>query len=429
MTPAARVAEAIGLLEAAEENQRPLDGLVQSHFRSHRFIGSKDRRAIGNLVFGVIRHHARLSWHLDRASVEPTPRSKVIAFHALAMDQPVEALFAGDDRHGPDALSTAEAGFVGGLAGASLEPDEMPEAVRVECPDWAEADLRASLGDGFGDEMAALLGEAPVDIRVARRKAEREPIIASLEKGGLTATPTPHSPDGLRLEGRASLAGHRLYRDGVIEIQDEGSQLVALMCDVSPGMQVVDFCAGACGKALALADLMGGAGRIVACDVDERRLARGKARIGRSGLDNIEPRVLRDEADRWVARQKGKFDRVLVDAPCSGVGAWRRNPWARWRPPDLAALNNLQDRIMASAARLVKPGGRLIYVTCSLLASENQSRIDVFRNNHPDFRPMRPIGVDHVGGKDSQGETMLLTPLRHGTDGFFIAVMQRDDGA
>ena len=427
MRPAARVAEAIALLEAIEASPRPADDLVQGHFRARRFIGSKDRRAIGDLVFGVLRHRARLSWHIERAGLEPAPRALAIGYLSLVAAEPVEPLFAGTEPHGPPPLSAEERALPD--AGPPEVPD-MPEPVRVECPPWAEQEMRAQLGEGFGPELAALREPAALDVRVARRKAGRDVVLERLVGEGLDAEATPHSPDGMRIRGRVALRNHPLFRDGTLEVQDEGSQLAALMCDVSPGMQVVDFCAGAGGKSLALADVMAGKGRIVACDVDPGRLAQAKKRAGRAGLDNIEPRTLRDARDGWIARQKGKFDRVLVDAPCSGSGAWRRSPWARWRPPDLEALTELQTAILASAARLVRPGGRLVYVTCSLLACENRGPVAALLDGRSDFRlvpagdalPRNSRFLDRVASEDG---TVLLTPLRAGTDGFFIAAMER----
>lgn len=426
MKPAARVSEAITLLEQLEAQGRPADALFQAHVRSKRYIGSKDRRAIGDLFFGVIRHHARLSWHVGQAGIPITPRCQVIAFLHFQDDQEVEALFSDIGPHAPDPLTEAEMALLDRLADTPLEPPEMPAATRLECPDWAEADLRQTLGDGFDGELTALLGQAALDIRAFRLRSGREAALSRLTADGFNAAPTIHSPDGIRLQGSTSLINHPVIKDGRAEIQDEGSQIAALMCDVSPGMQVVDFCSGAGGKALALGDLMQGKGRIVACDVSPDRLARGKKRFARAGLDNIEPRQLRDERDAWVSRQKGKFDRVLIDSPCSGSGAWRRNPWARWRAPDLDALTDLQSRILHSAARLVRPGGRLVYVTCSLLHRENQARVEAFLSENPNFRPISAADSPQVGELTLTDGSLLLTPGRHGTDGFFIAVLQRE---
>jgi len=229
------------------------------------------------------------------------------------------------------------------------------------------------------------------------------------------------------------------FRDGLVEVQDEGSQLVALLADARPGMRVVDFCAGAGGKTLAMAAAMGNKGHIVACDVLRGRVDRAAARLARAGVHNVERRGLSTERDPWVKRHARSFDRVLVDAPCSGVGTWRRNPDAKWRftKDDLAAVIDLQRRILDSAARLVKPGGRLIYATCSLLPSENAAQVMSFAKDHPDFalRPVAAVWADTIGrmadGAVSPGADRLLqlTPATHGTDGFFVAVLERSADA
>lgn len=424
MKPAARVSEAITLLEQFEANGRPADALFQAHVRSKRYIGSKDRKAIGDLFFGVIRHHARLAWHAGRASIPVTPRSQVIAHLHFLGDQEIEALFSDTGPYAPDPLTDAEKALLDQLAETPLEPPAMPIQVKLECPEWAEADLQRSLGKEFEDELRSLRGKAGLDLRAFRRRGGRDAVLTRLAADGFDGTPTPHSPDGIRLEGSISLSNHPVLKDGRAEVQDEGSQIAALMCDVSPGMQVVDFCAGAGGKSLALGDMMQGKGRIVACDVSAERLARAKKRFARAGLDNIEPRQLRDERDAWVSRQKGKFDRVLIDAPCSGSGAWRRNPWARWQTPDLPKMTDLQSRILRSAARLVRPGGRLIYVTCSLLHRENQAQIETFQSENPNFRPISAADSPRIGELTLTDGSLLLTPGRHGTDGFFIAVLE-----
>jgi 16S rRNA (cytosine967-C5)-methyltransferase len=259
-----------------------------------------------------------------------------------------------------------------------------------------------------------------LDLRVNPVKTGREEAIKILAGEGIEAEPTPLSPLGLRVKGRPALASTKAFQSGLVEIQDEGSQMLALLLDAHPGHQVVDFCAGAGGKTLAIAAMMQNKGRVIACDVLERRLERAAERFRRAGLFNIETRALSTERDPWVKRHKGKFDRVLVDAPCSGVGVWRRNPDARWRVlgPGLEELVPLQGSILESAARLVKPGGRLVYATCSLLTEENEGRVEKFLALHPEFT-LVPYGQD--GGRYLQ-----LTPAVHNTDGFFGAVMVRD---
>ena len=436
MTPAARLAAAIELLGTILGGPRPADSVASAYFRQRRFIGAKDRAGVAGLVYGALRHHARLGWwlgHLGHPSLDA--RARLIAYQRLIGGQAgdaVRTLFGGGGYAAPP-LDAAETRLLARLDGRTpLHPD-MPPAVRRECPDWAWPGLEGVYGPETGAVLDGLTVEAALDLRVNRLKLRRDQALAALADQGIEAVPTPLSPLGLRVAGRPALGGQALFRDGAIEIQDEGSQLAALLADVAPGHQVADFCAGAGGKSLAMAAQMDGKGRVVAADVSAGRLKRARERLRRAGVDNIEPRLLDGEADRWVKRQKRKFDRVLVDAPCSGSGAWRRNPDARWRPVDLAALTALQDRILASASRLTRPGGRLVYVTCSLLGAENEERVAAFLDGHPDFSV---LPVDRVWRRvvDAEppatalaGPFLRLTPAWHGTDGFFVAVLQRAD--
>ena len=442
MTPAARLAASIEALTEILSERRPADGVLSAYFRTRRYVGSKDRADIAGRVYAVLRHRARLGRLLARAgwkevaALDPAAIARAWTFgHALVgeartTDQ-LEALLTGDT-YGPAALTDDERVLFDRLArdGAYADPS-LPLEVRTECPDWAWPSLNALFGDRAEAELAALTEEAPFDLRVNEVKAERPAVAAALRADGLTVTETPLSPLGLRVSGRPPLAGHRLFKAGAIEVQDEGSQLVTLLTDPRPGQQVADFCAGAGGKALGLAARMRGKGRVVACDVSEGRLARAKERIRRAGIDNIEPKLLDSERDRWVKRQKRKFDRVLIDAPCTGTGAWRRNPDSRWRPVDLAEVTALQARIVDRAARLVKPGGRLVYATCSLLPEENEAQIDRLLAADPGLRPVpvAEIWPDAVGTPPpadlAAAPALRLTPHRHGTDGFFVAVLER----
>lgn len=311
----------------------------------------------------------------------------------------------------------------------TIDHPDQPDAVRVEVPAWAEPLLRATFGDRFVPEMAAMLGEAPLDLRVNPIKATRDQVLAALADAGTTAEPTRLSPWGVRLRTRFPVATLPAFREGWFEIQDEGSQLVALLADARPGMQVVDFCAGAGGKTLAMAAMMDNKGRVMATDVLAGRLERAKERFRRAGLHNIETRGLSSERDPWVKRHKRKFDRVVVDAPCTGTGTWRRNPDSRWRTlgPGFEELLPLQANILDSAARLTRPGGKLVYATCSLLPEENERQVEAFLASHPDFSllPLAEAWPDTAGPAPVAGEMLRLTPARHDTDGFFAAVMVR----
>ncbi len=433
MIPAARLLAAIELLDLIAASPRPADGVASYYFAGRRYIGAKDRRDIAERVYGVLRRRARLEWWLDRIGhAARDGRALLLADLAIterATPEQLAKLFLGGDRL-PVPLSAEERGLVGGLHGKPLFHHEMPAAVKGEYPAWVEAHLREAHGDEAPAELAALRDEAPFDLRVNTLKATREQAIAALAADGIAAQPTSLSPLGLRLPARIALMQHAAFRDGWIEVQDEGSQLVALLTGAKPGEAVVDFCAGAGGKTLALAALMQNKGRLVACDVSQGRVDRASDRLRRAGVHNARRQVLRDEDDPWVKRHSGGFDKVLVDAPCTGTGTWRRNPDAKWRltPERLAELAAVQRRVLAAAARLVAAGGRLVYATCSLLPEENERQVEAFLAGHADFQlvPVADAWEQALGGDcPATGPYLRLTPARHRTDGFFVAVLRK----
>lgn len=440
MTPAAQVQAAIELLTLIEAGGKPADRQIKDYFRDRRFAGSKDRRRIGDLVYRVLRQQARLDWWRDRLALDQdatqgSARPRMIAALALA-DHPdaVPPLFDGSN-YGPMALSAAETAWLEALNGGGLAHPEQPDWVRGEVPQWLFPALRESLGESVLDELEALGRPAPLDLRVNSLRAERPAALAALAAEGIDCAPTPLSPLGLRVEGHHQLPSLRVFQEGLVEVQDEGSQIVALLCDARPGMAVADVCAGAGGKTLALGAAMSGpgrlVGRLVALDTDGKRLARGRPRAQRAGLATVEFRPLEGNDDPWLAANSGGFDRVLVDAPCSGSGAWRRHPEARWRltPTDLNRYRAAQREVFSKAADLVKPGGRLIYATCSLLRAENQAAVTDFTAQHPAFAPLPLQGIWSAaalsGVCPAEDDSLLLTPARHGTDGFFVAVLER----
>ncbi len=435
MTPCARIAGAIDILAATESGERPADDIAADYFRRRRYIGAKDRAAVSGHVYAVLRHRAVLDWWIARASkdeIAGAARSRMIAALLLidkATPDDLAASFDGD-RFRPSPLSPAEERLARGLAGRTLTHPAMPRAVANDLPDWLLPYLEAVYGRRLEDEMAALNAPAPLDLRVNSLKADRDGARRALAAEHVMAEPTPWSPLGLRLRQRAPLSGLAAFKEGLVEVQDEGSQLAALLADARPGMRVVDFCAGAGGKTLALAAAMHNRGKLVACDVAEWRLERAGRRLRRAGIGNVERRVLASERDPWVKRHAGSFDRVFVDAPCLGIGSWRRNPDGKWRatPTDLAELVPRQRDILLSAARLVRPGGRLIYVTCSLLREENEAQAEGFLASSPDFAlyPVARAWAETIGGNSPGGADYLrLTPARHGTDGFFVALFER----
>jgi 16S rRNA (cytosine967-C5)-methyltransferase len=429
VTPAARLLSALELIREVEGAARPADAVVSAFFRGRRDLWDGDRAEISDLVYAVLRTHARVGWWLAKYERPATPRSRLLAWLALGRvrtpDQ-IQTLFSGAD-DAPAPLTEPERRLLARLQGGSLDHPDMPEAVRTECPDWALEPLRRRFGETFADEMAAMLTPAPLDLRVNPLRATRDEMLRALKKLGLTAEPTRMAPQGIRLRVRPALSRLPMLKTGEAEIQDEGSQLVATLVDAKSGERVVDFCAGAGGKTLAIATQMANKGVVIACDVSENRLKRAAERFRGAGLHNIQTRLLSSERDKWVKRHKGGFDRVLVDAPCSGTGTWRRNPDARWRAEDigLEGLLELQAGILDSAQRLVKPGGRLVYATCSLLPEENEAQVETFLAAHPEFRVVPLSEVAPEVTDSALPDYLSLTPARHDTDGFFAAVMVR----
>lgn len=429
VSPSARLQAILDLLNEIDRVQRPADAVVSGWFRERRHLTTAERGFILEQVYTLLRHHARLGWWLARHGREDTPRNRMLAFLVLDGKKTREQMFAlfSGGKLAPAPLADHEKTLLAKLQGCTIEHPSMPDEVRLECPDWAAAALRRRFGDGLAREMRAMLEPAPLDLRVNPIKTSRDAALAALRELGLKPEPARLAPYGIRVQERPSLSKITLLRTGELEIQDEGSQLVALVVDARPGERVVDFCAGAGGKTLAIAAQMANKGRVIACDVLEGRLKRAADRFRRAGLHNIETRPLANERDRWVKRHKGSFDRVLVDAPCSGTGTWRRNPDARWRVlgPGLEHLLPLQASILDSAARLVRPGGRLVYATCSLLFEENEEQVAAFLATHPDFEvvSLREAAPDITGS--AHPDYLALTPARHDMDGFFAAVLRR----
>ena len=434
MTPGAQVEAAIGLLADIDKGTAPADDLVAEWFRRHRFAGSSDRAVISGHIYAVLRHRAELDWWIGRTGggLPADARRRMLAALALIESWKASEIreACDGDRFRPAALADNENAMVSSLASRDVAHKDMPPHVRGNYPEWLDPHLAASLGKDVARETAALNGEATLDLRINTLKGDRGKARIALQRAGVEAAMTALSPHGLRLTERVPLGTLPAFRDGLIEVQDEGSQIAALLADARPGMRVIDFCAGAGGKTLALAASMNNRGHLIASDVSARRLERATERLRRAGASIVQRLPLSGARDKWVKRHKASFDRVFVDAPCTGTGTWRRNPDAKWRlkPEDLAELTALQAEILDSAARLVKPGGRLIYATCSLLREEDEEQIEKFLAAHADFTllPAWRVWRDTIGGKSPDKCAMLrLTPARHGTDGFFVAILER----
>ncbi|SDE55204.1 RsmB/NOP family class I SAM-dependent RNA methyltransferase [Rhodospira trueperi] len=433
MTPGSRLSAALDLLVEIAESPRPADAVVQGFLRARRYMGGGDRRAVTSRVYGLLRRHARLGWWTGDGSARERLLADLVLTDGLD-GAALKTLFTGKG-HDPAPLSADERALAARLRGQPLEPPEMPEAARLELPAWLEPLFEGSLGKDWRDVVAALNGEAPLDLRANALKTDREGARAALADAGIDAVDGPLAPLALRVWERVNLAATPAFRDGLVEVQDAASQVAAALVCAAPGMAVCDFCAGAGGKTLALAGAMGNGGRLLALDVSAARLERARVRLRRAGAHNATLRALDEASRKWLKRQAGGFDRVLVDAPCTGTGAWRRNPDARWRlsADDLSRLAVEQDAILARAARLVKPGGRLVYVTCSLLPTENEDRVAAFLGGEagtaftpvPIARAWTDAGLTAPCPVPESATALRLSPDRHDTDGFFVAVLER----
>ena len=438
MTPGARLEAAIQLLDTIDRGRAPADDTVAEYFRRHRFAGVKDRAAISEHIYDVLRHRAQLDWWLGRMAPSLTAHGRTRLLVALMLirgwtpDAIKEA--CDGDRFRPSRLSSDEERLIDMIAGGKLPHRDQPPDVVGNYPAWLGPHLAAALGKDLARETEALNQPASLDLRVNVLKSDREKARAALARDRIDAARTKYSPLGLRVFERIPLSTLAIFKSGGVEVQDEGSQLAALLVDARPGMRVVDFCAGAGGKTLALAASMGNRGHLIACDVSALRLERATQRLRRAGASIVQRQPLSGQRDKWVKRHAQSFDRVLIDAPCTGTGTWRRNPDAKWRlrPEDLVELSALQADILDSAARLVKPGGRLVYVTCSLLREEDEDQVEKFVASHPDFSlaPVAAVWRDAIGGDcPTRADMLRLTPARHGTDGFFVATMERQHDA
>ena len=428
MNNAAFFVAASELLDAILTGVAPADAHMERYFRGQPKLGVRDRGRIAETVYACLRRRRRLGI-LTRPDdgLKATAEGLVAAWLAIRQDWSVRAL-ADNGYHG-DATVLLE-------RVRNPKTDPLPPAVACDLPDWLYERLLAHYGEAETRALSAALNEpATLDLRVNTLKATREEAAACLVEAGFPAEPTPYSPSGLRRTERAPLFKTPCFEKGLIEVQDEGSQLLSLLLEPKRGEMIVDFCAGAGGKTLHLGALMANSGSLYALDTAAKRLARLKPRLARAGLGNVRSVVIGHERDQRVLRLAGKIDRVLVDAPCSGTGTLRRNPDIKWRPIDLEKLLASQRVILDAAATLVKPGGRLVYATCSLLREENDDVVSGFLKRHPEFTALSatevlarrqitlpatplPLGA-------ALTDALRLLPHQHHTDGFFALVMQR----
>lgn len=398
----------------------PADAVLSRFFREHPQVGQRDRATIAETVYAVLRRSRLLERLTGGAPPRgATPRDAVLAAWAGLLGANLRELEPVARKAELKQLAEIKRGV------------HAPQPFEIDCdlPDWLIERLRSRFDDAGLLELArGLQRPAPLDLRVNLARISREAVLARFEADGIGAVQTPYSPAGVRLAGKPAVNRHPLFGDGLIEVQDEGSQLLCYLVAPRRGDMVVDFCAGAGGKTLALGMLMRSTGRLYAFDVSDRRLAHFKPRLARSGLSNVHPQRIESERDPRIGRLAGKIDRVLVDSPCSGLGTLRRNPDLKWRqtPADVEELSRKQAAILASAAKLLKPGGRLVYATCSILTEENDSVVKAFLASNQDFA-LRPAGeiLSQERIDLHMGAYLELWPHLHGTDGFFAAVLER----
>ncbi len=431
MTPSARLAAAIEVLADIETQRRPASDALKEWGLGHRFAGSGDRAGIAGLVYDTLRRRASSAFLMGEA----TPRAVLLGMlkRERGLDADAIAQLVDGSRYAPPALTDAERERLGAadLTGA-------PPHVLGDYPEWLDPYFARVFGDERAEEGTALASRAPLDLRINTLKGEREDAIEALYD--LSPEFTRWSPHGLRIKLSASAKSPAVhaepaYLKGLVEIQDEGSQLAALLAGAKPGEQVVDLCAGGGGKTLAMAALMENKGQIYATDTDKRRLAPIHARLDRSGARNVQVRTPKSIGNE-LAELAGRIDLVLIDAPCTGTGAWRRNPDAKWRirPGALEQRVKEQAEILDGAVSLLKPSGRIAYVTCSVLDEENGAQVRAFVGRHPEFSVEKPGEVAKALGERAylftraalvSGEGLLMTPRRTDTDGFFISLLRR----
>ncbi len=431
MTPAARLSAAIELIDAIDAQRVPAAKALKDWGTAHRYAGSGDRSAIAGLLWDVLRRRASSAWIMD----DDTPRARLLGMLRLERKLDVEAIAALCDggRFAPAPLSDAERDAL-----VSRTLDSAPAPVAGDYPEWLDPYLAEMFGEDRVAEAAAMASRAPLDLRVNTLKAKREKVLGQLAHLGVRET--PWSPVGLRIALGADARNPGIHAEesfikGAVEVQDEGSQLAALLTAAKPGEQVIDLCAGAGGKTLALAAMMDGKGRLIATDSDKRQLAPIHERLSRAGVHNADVRAPKGEGET-LADIKASADLVVIDAPCTGTGTWRRNPDAKWRmrPGALEIRLKEQVEVLDRAVPLVKPGGRIAYITCSVLPPENGAQVKAFLTRHPEFAVLPPAQtVTALWDKAdafaeaalASPEGWLMTPRRTGTDGFFVSVLKK----
>ena len=428
MTPGARISAIIDLLEQIEQPGTHANKTISKYFRNRRYIGSKDRHAISDRIYNILRHQARLLWWTNNGIARLRTTASLVLLDKKSQQEIID-LFNGDG-YAPPSLTPSELKLLKSCVGKGINDPSMPLWVSSEVPEWLLDEMKPNSPLDLIEETDALNQPAPIDIRVNTLKASRNNALTLLNNDGIKANPTPFSPIGLRIHGRVNLQITSAFKEGFIELQDEGSQLISFLVDAKMGQKTIDFCAGGGGKTLALAALMDNGGPLIACDVNSYRLNKMHKRLRRAGVTNVTTNLLSGLSDPWIKETEASAHRVLLDTPCSGSGSWRRSPANKWQltPETLKKNIERQTKIIDTASKLVKPGGRLIYSTCSILRRENEAQIERFLNDNKNFDifPIPQLWNSVLGGDCPTSDPYLnLTPARHSTDGFFCAVLER----
>jgi 16S rRNA (cytosine967-C5)-methyltransferase len=423
MHPRALLSLASELLQLVLKFDAPADGVVSTFFRQNRGLGMRERAILAETTYEILRYRLRYQ-HLAQIPAEAEVGTLPRRLALLAWQGTREFLLPALTEHEKSWLEHAK----------TFDSPTLPEKQRHNLPDWLAQQLKSEMGDDFWPLIDSLNQPAPLDLRANSLKTKRDAVLAVLEKDGIAASATPYSPWGIRVQGKPALSKSSLFTEGHIEFQDEGSQLLALLSGAKRGETIIDFCAGGGGKTLALGAMMRNSGRLYAFDISGHRLNALKPRLARSGLTNVYAMQIAHEQDPRLNNMFGKADRVIVDAPCSGLGTLRRNPDLKWRQhaKTIQELAHKQQQILENAAKLLKPGGRLIYATCSLLQAENEAIADFFQASAPQNWQLIPA-VDilqqmHVSSAEClvSDSYLRLRPHSHQTDGFFAAIWQKN---
>lgn len=421
-----QVQAAIDLYNEAGRRAAPLDKCMSTYFRNRRYIGSKDKGNIAGILYGMMRRLGEVDYMIDSVKGDKSYRLRILVYLLLegASKHELENFCSGDT-YAPKLLNNEEKKVIKALDFGVLK--NAPDYAKMNYPKWMDWHLKQVFGEKLPQVMQAMNQQATTDIRVNTLKSNIDNLQESLKVENFDMRKAEYSSLCLRMDERRSVFSTKAFKQGAFEMQDEGSQLIAALCGVKSGMKVTDFCAGAGGKTLALSAAMENKGVIYALDINERRLGEMPKRLKRAGVNNVQTKVILTENDKWVKRHKETQDVVLVDAPCTGTGTWRRSPDSRWKitQESLADLTAIQKSVLQNASKMVKKGGRLVYATCSILKEENEHQVEEFLKENPTFR-VQPIKDLEVPSNIPEGmeDYLRLNPHDHGTDGFFVAVLE-----